>query len=127
MARPAERQYPRQRLSNPMRASEPALGEFEQLVLLALVRLGDRAYGVTVREEIARRARRDVSLGAVYKTLERLEDKGLVSSTIGEPTPERGGRRKKFFRIAPSGARALRHALAALRRMADGLVWEAHS
>lgn len=107
-----------------MKSAESPLGEFEQLVLLALVRLGDRAYGVTVRKEIAGRARRNVSLGAVYKTLERLEDKGLVSSAVGEPTPERGGRRKKFFRIAPSGARALRHALAGLRRMTDGLAWE---
>jgi PadR family transcriptional regulator, regulatory protein PadR len=107
-----------------MPSSDPLLGEFEQLVLLALVRLGENAYGMTVREEIARRARRDVSLGSVYKTLERLKDKGLVSATIGEPTPERGGRRKKFFHLAPSGARALRHALAALRRMTDGLAWE---
>lgn len=105
-------------------AAESTLGEFEQLVLLALVRLGDRAYGVTVRQEIAERARRDVSLSAVYKTLERLEDKGFASSIVGEPTPQRGGRRRKFFRIAPGGARALRHALVGLRRMTDGLAWE---
>ncbi|MBI3263560.1 MAG: helix-turn-helix transcriptional regulator [Acidobacteria bacterium] len=104
--------------------AEPTLGEFEQMVLLALVRLGDRAYGVTIREEIASRARRDVSLGAVYKTLERLETKGYVSSNVGDPTPERGGRRKKFFRVAPGGARALKHSLTALRRMTDGLAWE---
>lgn len=107
-----------------MRPAQSPLGEFEQLVLLALVRLGDRSYGVTVRHEIARRARRDVSLGAVYKTLERLEAKGYVSSVIGEPTPERGGRRKKFYRLEPGGARALRQALGALRRMTAGLAWE---
>jgi len=104
--------------------SPSPLGEFEQLVLLALMRLGDRSYGVTVRQEIAARARRDVSLGAVYKTLERLEAKGYVSSTIGEPTPERGGRRKKFYRLEPAGVRLLRYSLGALRRMTAGLAWE---
>ena len=99
----------------------PTLGEFEQLVLLALVRLGDQAYGISIHGELQRRARRDVTVAAVYKTLERLEDKGLIASTIGEPTAERGGRRKKFFRIQPAGRRALCHALASLRRMADGL------
>jgi DNA-binding PadR family transcriptional regulator len=98
-----------------------SLGDFEQLVLLALVRLKEDAYGVTIHEEIVRRARRDVTIAAVYKTLERLEDKGLAASTVGEPTAERGGRRKKFFRIQPAGRRALTHALAAIRRMTDGL------
>ena len=97
------------------------LGEFEQLVLLALVRLGDAAYGVTIHGEILKRARRDVTVASVYKTLERLEDKGLAASTIGEPTAERGGRRKKYSRIQPSGRRALSHALASIRRMTDGL------
>jgi len=98
-----------------------SLGEFEQLVLLALVRLGEGAYGVSIHAEILRRARRDVTVAAVYKTLERLEDKGLAASRIGEPTAERGGRRKKYFRIQPAGRRALSHALASLRRMTDGL------
>ncbi len=97
------------------------LGDFEQLVLLALVRLGDRAYGVSIHEEIVGRARRDVTVAAVYKTLERLEDKGFAASTLGEPTAERGGRRKKYFRIQPAGRRALRQAIASLRRMTDGL------
>jgi len=109
--------------TSPRPAFSP-IGEFEQMVLLALVRVGDGAYGVSVRREIAERTQRDVSLGAVYKTLERLEDKGYVASAVGDPTPERGGRRKKHFRIAPSGARALRQSLAALRQMTDGLVWE---
>ena len=98
-----------------------SLGDFEQLVLLALVRLGDRAYGVAIHNEILERGGRDVTVAAVYKTLDRLEDKGFAASSLGEPTAERGGRRKKYFRIQPSGRRALRHAIASLRRMADGL------
>jgi DNA-binding PadR family transcriptional regulator len=100
------------------------LGDFEQLILLALVRIGDQAYGVSIHDEIVGRARRDVTVAAVYKTLERLEDKGLIASTLGQPTAERGGRRKKFFRIQPAGKRALSQALASLRRMADGLAPE---
>jgi PadR family transcriptional regulator len=99
----------------------PPLGEFEQLVILALVRLGDRAYGVPIREEILRRADRHVTLATVYKTLERLEAKGYVSSTVGEPTAERGGRRKKYYRPEPLGRRALQQSIAALRRMSAGL------
>jgi DNA-binding PadR family transcriptional regulator len=101
--------------------SDPVLGEFEQLVLLALVRLGPEAYGVPVRREIEARTGRDVSLGAVYKTLERLERKGFVSSRVGEPTPERGGRRKKLYNLEPFGRRALEHSLRGLRRMTAGL------
>lgn len=97
------------------------LGEFEQLVLLALVRLGDDAYGVTVHGEIERRARREVALGAVYKTLARLEAKGLVGARLGDPTPERGGRRKRHYRVSAAGKRALSRSLATIRRMADGL------
>jgi DNA-binding PadR family transcriptional regulator len=104
-----------------MGGSQTTLGDFEQLVLLALVRLGDTAYGVSIHDEIVGRARRDVTVAAVYKTLERLEDKGFAASNLGEPTAERGGRRKKYFRIQPAGRRALRHAMASLRRMADGL------
>ena len=100
---------------------EPTLGDFEQLILLALVRLADQAYGVSIHDEIVRRARRDVTVAAVYKTLERLEDKGLIVSTLGPPTAERGGRRKKYFSIQPAGRRALAQALASLRRMTDGL------
>jgi DNA-binding PadR family transcriptional regulator len=100
---------------------EVVLGEFEQLILLALVQQGSEAYGVSIGQEIGARTGRDVSLGAVYKTLERLEDKGLVRSRIGEPTPERGGRRKKHYILAASGARALRQSIGALRRMTDGL------
>jgi len=100
---------------------EVTLGEFEQLVLLALARQGEQAYGVPIAAEIAQRTGRDVSLGAVYKTLERLEVKGLVASTLGAPTAERGGRRKKYYRLNAHGQRALRQSLGALRRMTDGL------
>jgi DNA-binding PadR family transcriptional regulator len=100
------------------------LGEFEQLVLLALMRQGSDGYGVSIAGDISERAGREVSIGAVYKALDRLETKGLVASRIGEPTPERGGRRKKHFRLSTAGQRALRHSLAALRSMTDGL--EAH-
>jgi PadR family transcriptional regulator PadR len=97
------------------------LGEFEQLVLLALVRLGDEAYGVSVQREITERTRRDTTFGTVYTTLARLEAKGFVTSVVGEPTPERGGRGKKHFRISPAGRRALQRSLTALRTMARGL------
>jgi PadR family transcriptional regulator len=97
------------------------LGEFEQLVLLALVRLGTEAYGVAVRDEIEQRASRKVALGAVYTTLLRLEDKGFAASRLGDPTPERGGRRKKFYRPTAAGQRALRASLDALRGMTRGL------
>ena len=97
------------------------LGEFEQLVLLALLRLGDDAYGVTVHAEIERRSGRAVTLGAVYKTLSRLEAKRLVGAYTGHPTPERGGRRKRHYRVQPAGRQALARSMATLRRMTVGL------
>ena len=97
------------------------LGEFEQLVLLALVRLGADAYGVTVRQEIEAHAGRRASISAVYTTLERLEQKGLVRSRIGEPTAQRGGRRRKHFELLPAGARALKAAYDAFTSMSAGL------
>ncbi|HXY30081.1 MAG TPA: helix-turn-helix transcriptional regulator [Gemmatimonadaceae bacterium] len=99
----------------------PNLGALEQLLLLALVRLGDEAYGVSVRREVVRRTGRSASLGAIYSTLARLEEKGLVVSRLGEPTPERGGRRKKHFTLAPAGRRALEQNLRTLRTMTQGL------
>ena len=83
------------------------LGEFEMVVLATLVRLGDDAYGMKVRQEIEARTGREVSIGAVYATLRRLASKGYVTSELGDPSPERGGRAKRFFRLEPSGARAL--------------------
>lgn len=97
------------------------LGEFEQLVLLAVVRLGSDAYGATVRREIEERAGRAVSISAVYTTLERLERKGLVRSWIGEPTAQRGGRRRKHVELLPAGTRALKHAYDAFTSMSAGL------
>jgi PadR family transcriptional regulator PadR len=92
------------------------LGRFEEIVLLALVRLRE-TYGVPIRREIAERTGRDVSFGAVYTTLERLERKGYVSSRVGEPTPERGGRAKRYFRIEARGIGALNSSRETIVRM----------
>ncbi len=100
------------------------LGEFEQLILLALLRLGEDAYGVSIRAEIEQRTGRDVSIGSVYTTLERMERKGYVRSAIGQPTPERGGRRKKYYHLAAGGQAALSHTLRAVRSMTEGLAPE---
>jgi DNA-binding PadR family transcriptional regulator len=97
------------------------LGEFEHIVVLALLRLSDRAYGVTVRQEIEARISREVSIGAVYATLDRLEAKGYVKSQIGEPTPERGGRSKRFFRVTAKGVAAVNRTHRALESMTEGL------
>ncbi|HVZ48287.1 MAG TPA: helix-turn-helix transcriptional regulator [Gemmatimonadaceae bacterium] len=97
------------------------IGEFEQLVLMAVMHAGDDAYGVTVHGELRRRTRRDPSLAAVYKTLDRLEAKGLLSSRVGDPTPERGGRRKQFYALTSAGRKAVRDSIATIRRMARGL------
>jgi DNA-binding PadR family transcriptional regulator len=97
------------------------LGEFEQLVMLTVLRLGDEAYSAAVRQELRDRAGRDVSPGAVFTTLERLEDRGLVSSRYGDPTPERGGRRKRYYRLRADGRRALARSLETVRRAAEGL------
>ena len=98
-----------------------ALGDFEQLVLLGVLRLGDEAYGSAIRQEIHARSGRDVSINAVYTTLDRLEGKGLLRSWEGAPTAQRGGRRRKFYALRPAGITAMRHAYHAFRSMADGL------
>jgi len=97
------------------------LGEFEHLIVLALLRLEDRAYGVTVRQEIELRTKREVSIGAVYATLDRLEAKGYVSSRLGDPTPERGGRSRRFFRVTAKGVAVVNRTQGALQRMTEGL------
>ena len=97
------------------------LGDFEQLVMLAVMRLGEDAYGMAVRREIETRSERRVSLGAIYATLDRLEDKGFVSSALGETTRERRGRAKRFFRAQAPGVRALQNALGSLDRMRKGI------
>jgi DNA-binding PadR family transcriptional regulator len=99
----------------------PIPGEFEQLVMLALLRLGPDAYGASVRRAIEERAGRTIAIGAVYTTLRRLEQKGLVRSRIGDPTPERGGRRRRHFELLPAGARVLRQTHDAYLGMAAGL------
>ena len=98
-----------------------ALGDFEQLVLLGVLRLGDDAYGAAIRQDIHARSGRDVSITAVDTTLDRLENKGLLRSRIGTPTPQRGGRRRKFYALRPAGAAALREAYRAFTAMAGGL------
>lgn len=97
------------------------LGEFEHIIILALLRLNDRAYGVTVRHEIEARTRREVSIGAIYATLDRLEEKGYVKSRLGEPTPERGGRSKRFYHVTAKGVAAVNRTHRALKNMTDGL------
>lgn len=103
------------------------LGELEQVVLLAILRAKDDAYGVVIGREIARRTGRELTLATVYKTLGRLEEKGLVSARSGEPTPRRGGRRKRYFALTTAGYAALRQSLGALRNMTRGLAvdWKA--
>jgi PadR family transcriptional regulator, regulatory protein PadR len=102
-------------------SSRDYLGEFEHIIVLALLRLEDRAYGVTVRQELESRTHREVSIGAVYATLERLETKGYVRSHRGEPTPERGGRAKRFFRVTAKGLTAVNRTQRAIQSMSQGL------
>jgi DNA-binding PadR family transcriptional regulator len=97
------------------------LGEFELVVLLAVLRLGDEAYGAAILEEIARRTRRPVARGSVYITLDRLEEKGLLISERGDPTPIRGGRAKRYFKLKPRGLRLLKRTVADLGRLQEGL------
>ena len=98
-----------------------SLGDFEQLVMLALIRIGEGAYGMIVRREIEDRTGREISLGAIYATLDRLEAKGLVRSTLGQPGRARRGRAKRFFAVEVAGLTALRSALTALDNMRDGI------
>ena len=98
------------------------LGEFEQIVLLAILRLdAEDAYGVPVRAEIANRTGRTPSPGALYTTLDRLEEKGFVVSRFGDPTPQRGGRAKRYFKVTKAGIAAVKRAQHAYRRLLEGL------
>jgi PadR family transcriptional regulator, regulatory protein PadR len=101
--------------------SETNLGEFEQIVLLAVVRLGDNAYGVPIRREIEQRGGRGTSVGALYSTLDRLQAKGYVHSRFADPTPLRGGRSKRYFGVTPLGVEALSRSKNVLDRMWQGL------
>ena len=100
------------------------LGEFEQIVLLSILRLKDRAYGVSIRAEIAACTGREPTPGGLYTTLDRLEDKGLVTSRLGDPTPSRGGRAKRYFSVTPGGLEAVTSAQRAYARLMRGLKLE---
>ena len=97
------------------------IGEFEQLILMALIRLGPGASGVGLRTEIEARTGRGVSAGALYTALNRLETRGFVASRLGEPTPERGGKRKRLYSVLPSGEREMARIYESLRLMASGV------
>ena len=99
------------------------LGEFEHIVLLCLLRLGDNVHGTMIRMEIESVTTRSPAIGAVHATLQRLERKGLVKSWMGEPTKERGGKAKRHFKIQGAGVRALKESRATLERLQEGLVW----
>jgi DNA-binding PadR family transcriptional regulator len=101
--------------------SRDGLGEFEQAILLAIAHLGDDAYGVTVRREIEARTERTIAIGALYTALERLERKGYVSSSMSDPTPERGGRSRRYYTLRAAGAAALKQSRWLLDRMWHGL------
>ena len=104
-----------------MSKKEETLGSLEHIILLAVMRLGDEAYGITVRREIENTTGRDLSIGAVYATLVRLESKGLVKSSAGESTAERGGRAKRYFRVTADGKGALRNTHEIIRKLRTGL------
>ena len=104
-----------------MKKREEPLGSLEHIVLLAVMRLGENAYGITVRREIESATGRDLSIGAVYATLVRLESKGFVTSHAGEPTAERGGRAKRYFRVTAEGKGALRNTHEIIQKMTAGL------
>jgi len=97
------------------------LGEMELMVLLAVMRLGDEAYGVPISKELLALAGREVALGSIYAALDRLEEKDFVSSSLGDPTPERGGRAKRYFKATPTGIRALKMTRAALTNLWSGI------
>ncbi|MGB9457587.1 MAG: helix-turn-helix transcriptional regulator [Bryobacteraceae bacterium] len=101
--------------------SDQYIGEFEQLVLLAVVRLAEGAYGVPIRREIEKRTDRKVTVGALYSTLDRLEAKGYLSSWFADPTAERGGRSRRYFRLEPQGMEALAMAKDMFDRMWKGV------
>jgi DNA-binding PadR family transcriptional regulator len=93
------------------------LGEFELMILLTVIHLGEDAYGVPISREIEKRRKREVSVGSVYAALERLEEKGLVTSDLGDPTPERGGKAKRYFRVTQEGLRQVHNTRQVLSRL----------
>ncbi len=101
--------------------TQDSLGGFQQLVMLAVLRLGDRAYGALIQRELEETAGRGVSISTVYVTMERLERKGLIDSWLTDPTPVRGGKSKRFYKLSRTGLRALRESRDELDRMWEGL------
>ena len=97
------------------------LSDFELIAMLVLLRLGEDAYGVPIAREIEEQTKREVKLGSVYATLERLQEKGFVVSELGEPTPERGGRAKRYFRVTRQGMRKVRETRQTLIRLWQGV------
>jgi len=97
------------------------LGELEQMVLLAILQLKDDAYGTSVVAELEQRVQRSVSRGALFVTLDRLEEKGMLQSRLGDPTPRRGGRPKRYLEVTPAGVTALQKSRTAWTRLWDGL------
>lgn len=104
-----------------MKEHKDYLGSFEEIVLLAVLKLGSEAYGVKIRQAVSTATERDASIGAVYATLDRLERKGYINSWQGEATPERGGRAKRYFRVEGVGVKALNDTAAARSRLSAGL------
>lgn len=104
-----------------MKHKPVTLGDLEQLLMLAIFRLGDGAYGVSIRGELLERAGRNVSPGALFTMLTRMEDKGLLKSRMGEPTTERGGRAKRFFSVTPLGLASLKASQQAYANLMQGL------
>ncbi len=104
-----------------MSEKQKFLGEFEQMVLLALLHLKDNAYGASIRQILHEQIQRDVAIGALYSTLERLEQKGMVSSKFGAATPERGGRPKKYFEVTAKGQSALKRSRQAMQTLWQGI------
>jgi PadR family transcriptional regulator, regulatory protein PadR len=97
------------------------LGRFEHFLLLAVIRLDDEAYGMTIRRELAEHTGREVAVGAIYTALARLEARGFVQSKLGEPTPERGGKAKRYYRVLPAGRKAVAKAQSVLIGLGRGL------
>ena len=117
----ALRDVPEESTRRPTAAAAAVLGEFEHIVLLSILRLGDTAYAVSVRDEILRCTGRDVSRGSIYITLDRLESKGYVRSWLADPTPERGGRAKRYYSLRPRAVAALKDGRRALVALWKGL------
>lgn len=102
------------------------LGEFEYLMLTVSARLGEDAYGAAIRQEIESATKRRCSIGALYTTLDRLEEKGFIKTHMGDPTPQRGGRPKRMVRVTAKGVQAASEFYAAVRRASRGAAWEAN-